>query len=135
MASFVFVHGASKIGDGTAGWSTATGIYKARLAGGALPASTITSLAAVTGIGNDATLSSLVVTKEEGSTRVLFASGNPAWSSIATGSTITCVVFYKDAGGDSSHVPLAVHDVTDTPTNGGTIGLTLSSGIVFTLTC
>ena len=132
MASYVFNEGAEEISKGTVVWGTGT--FKARLAG-ALPASTITDLQAVTAIGEDATLSSMVITKDDAGNRILFEAGNPSWSSIATGSTIVCVVFYEDNGADSSHVPVCVHDVTDTPTNGGTVSLTLSSGIVFKLTC
>ena len=134
MASYVFTEGSEEIAKGTVVWSTSDSIYYARLVG-VLPAITLsTGLSSVTAIGTDVALSSLAIVKEDGSTRVLFKAENITWTSIATGSTIEGVVFYKDGGGDSSHVPIALHDVTATPTNGGTVSLTLSSGIVFSLT-
>ena len=133
MASYVFTEGSKQIANSSATWTTTASTYYARLVG-VLPLITLTSLTTVTGIGTDVALSSLAIVREDGSTRVLFKSSNITWTSIATGSTIEGVVFYKDKGGDSSHVPICLHDVTATPTNGGTVSLTLSSGIVFSLT-
>jgi hypothetical protein len=133
MASYVFTEGSLQVSEGDATWSTTGSTYMARLVG-VLPLISLTSLDTVTGIGTDATLSSLSIVKEDASTRVLFKSSNVSWTSIATGSTIVAVVFYRDMGADSLAIPLCVHDVTDTPTNGGTVSLTLSSGIVFSLT-
>src|SRR5690242_12362694 len=49
-------------------------------------------------------------------------------ASIATGSTITQIVIYKDTGSASSSPLIAREDVASTPTNGGTVTLTWDNG-------
>jgi hypothetical protein len=119
MASYWFNEGAEEVAKGTVVWGTGT--YKARLVS-SLPARTITNLTGVTGIGTDQTLGTLSIVKDDSNNQVKFVAANPTWTALGAGSTVAGVVVYKDGGsGDSSHVPLCVHDVTDTPTNGGDI--------------
>ena len=53
---------------------------------------------------------------------------NVTTSTIATGSTITQLVIYKDTGTAATSPLIARMDVTSTPTNGGTITISWDTG-------
>lgn len=122
MASFVTNEGAEEIAKGTIVWGTGT--YKARLVSSAdTPTKDDTSMSAnYTAIGTDQTLTTLSIVKDTTNDRVLFKADNPTWTSVAGGSTVGWCVAYKDGGGgDATHIPIFVHDVANTATNGGNI--------------
>ena len=63
------------------------------------------------------------------STAAGVATADPVTSaSIATGSTITQIVIYKDTGTASTSPLIAREDVPSTPSNGGTVTLTWDTG-------
>jgi hypothetical protein len=53
---------------------------------------------------------------------------NVTFAAIATGSTVTQIVIYKDTGTAGTSQLIAREDVTSTPTNGGTISITWDTG-------
>jgi hypothetical protein len=57
------------------------------------------------------------------------------WSSVAAGDTIGAVVVYNDSGTPSTSYLLTFNDVTDTPTNGGNITITIHGSGIGTITC
>lgn len=118
MASYWFNEGLEEVQKGTVVWGTGT--YKARLVS-SVPARTITSMTGVTAIGTDQTLGSLSIVKDDTNNQVKFKAANPTWTALAAGSTVAAVVVYKFVTDDAGSIPLCVHDVTDTPTNGGDI--------------
>jgi len=122
MASFVTNEGASLIGAGTIVWGTGT--YKARLVKSSVTPdkdnAVMTGLTAVAGT-TDQTLTSLSKVKDNANDRVLYKAANPTWAAVAAGDTAGWVVIFKFGTNDADSVPIAVHDITDTPGNGGDI--------------
>jgi len=118
MASYWFNAGLKLHGDGSLNWTGDT--IKARLAA-SVPARTATSMTGITAIGTDQTLGTKSVSKDDTNNQVKFVAANPTWTAVAGGSTVACCVVYKFVTDDAGSTPLVVHDVTDTPTNGGDI--------------
>jgi hypothetical protein len=118
MASYWFNQGANKVGDGTVVWTSAT--IKARLVA-SVPARTITSMTGQTAIGSDPTLGTKSISKDDTNNQIKYVAANPTWSAVAAGSTVAGVIVYAFITDDANSIPLCVHDVTDTPTNGGDI--------------
>jgi hypothetical protein len=118
MASYWFNHGANKVGDGTVVWTSAT--IKARLVN-AVPARTITSMTGQTAIGTDPTLGTKSISKDDTNNQIKYLAANPTWTAVAGGSTVAACIVYAFITDDANSIPLCVHDVTDTATNGGDI--------------
>lgn len=135
MASFVTNVGAAGLSSGGGiTWGTmATGDdIRARLvATSATPTKDDANMGSnYTAIGTDQSLVNKDKTTDTTDDRIEFGNGDVAltWASVAAGSTIGWVVIYKYvAGGDANCIPIAVIDVTDTPTNGGNITYTESA--------
>ena len=118
MASYWFNQGANKVGDGTVVWTSAT--IKARLVN-AVPARTITSMTGQTAIGTDPTLGTKSISKDDTNNQIKYLAANPTWTAVGAGSTVAACIVYAFITDDAGSIPLCVHDVTDTPTNGGDI--------------
>jgi hypothetical protein len=56
------------------------------------------------------------------------SAANVTSGNIATGSTITQIVLFKNTGTPSTSQLIAREDVTSTPTNGGTVSITWDTG-------
>lgn len=77
-------------------------------------------------IGTDQTLGSKTVTSG------VFNAGNPTWTAVTAGSTVSAFIIYKDTGTPSTS-PLILFDDTVTAglpltTNGGNVALTFDTG-------
>ena len=118
MASYWFNQGANKVGDGTVVWTSAT--IKARLVN-AVPARTITSMTGQTAIGTDPTLGTKSISKDDTNNQIKYLAANPTWTAVGAGSTVAACIVDAFITDDAGSIPLCVHDVTDTPTNGGDI--------------
>lgn len=118
MASYWFNAGLKYDGDGDLTWGSDT--IMARLVA-SLPARTITSMTGQTSIGTSQTLGTKSTVKDDTNNQMKYVAGNPTWSAVAAGSTVAAVIVYKFITDDANSIPLCVHDVTDTPTNGGDI--------------
>jgi len=133
MASFLTNSGAQGLtSGGTIDWAADT--IKARLvASSVTPDRDDTSLTGYTAIGTDQTLGSKTKTKDTTNDRIVFDAADATWSAVASGSTVGWVVVYKFVTNDAASTPIAVIDVTDTPTNGSDIGWTISASGIFYL--
>lgn len=136
MASFVTNRGARDLSAGTSGtqiaWGTDT--IKARLvASSVTPTKDDTSMTGYTGIGTDQTLSSKTFTEDTTNDRIVYDAADPTWTAVASGSTVGSVAIYKFVTNDAGSTPIAVLDITDTPTNGGDITITFSANGIFYL--
>lgn len=60
---------------------------------------------------------------------------NLTWVGVLTGSTIGAVVVYYDTGNSATSPLLTFNDVTDTPTNGGNIVITIHANGIGTFDC
>lgn len=118
MASYWFNEGSEEMAKSLIDWTADT--IRARLVA-AVPARTITSMTGQTAIGSDQTLGTKSIVKDDTNNQVKFVAANPTWTAVAAGSTVAAVIVYKFVTDDAGSIPLCVHDVTDTPTNGGDI--------------
>ena len=124
MASFVFNAGADGLTSGGA-ITYASDTIKARLtASSVTPNKDDTSMTGYTAIGTDQTLGSKTKTKDTTNDREVFSSAAITWTAVAGGSTVGWVTIYKFSVNDAGSTPIAVIDVTDTPTNGSDLVLT-----------
>lgn len=133
MPSFVTNAGADGLLSGSINWASDT--IKARLvASSVTPDKDDTTMSAYTGIGTDPTLASKTRTKDTTNDREVYDAADPStWSALAAGSTIGWLVIYKFVTNDAGSTPIAVLDLTDTPTNGGDVTVTFNaSGIFYT---
>jgi hypothetical protein len=120
MANFWFAGGLEQIAAGTADWVSST--IKARLVS-AIPASSITVMTDVTGIGDDQTLGTKSLVKDDTLACVKFVAANPTFPDLAIGSTIVGAVVYVFGTDDADSVPLLVGQIGSIPTDGGPIVL------------
>jgi hypothetical protein len=118
MASYWFNEGLKYDADSNLDWSADT--IRARLVA-SVPARTITSMTGQTAIGSDQTLGTKSISKDDTNNQVKYLAANPTWTAVGAGSTVAAVIIYKFITDDANSKPLCVHDVTDTPTNGGDI--------------
>jgi hypothetical protein len=120
MASYWFNAGADELAKSTITWTSDT--IKARLVS-SLPARTITSMTGITALtgATDQTLGTKSIVKDDTNNQVKYVAANPTFSAVTTSQTVAAVVVFKYGTGDADSIPLCVHDVTDTPTNGGDI--------------
>lgn len=129
MASFLTDAGMSGLtSGGTIVFASDT--LKVRLvASSSTPAKGDTDLGTnYTGIGTDYTLAAKQKSTDGTNHRINFDNTtDPSWTSVASGSTIGWIVVYKFVTNDAGSTPIAVIDVTDTPTNGSNIGWTIAS--------
>lgn len=121
MASFITNAGADGLlTSGTITWASDT--IKARLvASSATVNKDDTTMTAHTAIGTDQTLGSKTKTKDTTNDRIVFDAADPVWTAVAGGSTVGYVTIFKFVSNDAGSTPIAVLDITDTPTNGGDI--------------
>lgn len=136
MASFVSNRGARDLSVGTGGtqitWASDT--IKARLvASSVTPNKDDTSLTGYTAIGTDQTLGSKTFTEDTTNDRIVYDAADPTWTAVAGGSTVGWVAIYKFVTNDAGSTPIAILDITDTPTNGGDITITFASTGIFYL--
>lgn len=133
MASFVTDAGSIGLQNGTITWSSAT--IKARLvSSGVTPTKGSAVMTGLTAIGTDQTLGSKTGPTTDGTNhRTGYDAADPSYTAVAGGSTVGWVVIYKFVTNDADSIPIFVQDLTDTPTNGGDIGVTFdSTGIGYT---
>lgn len=123
MASALYDKGRDAFLNGSINWTSDT--IKVALVGSGYTANMATDqfFSSVSGvIGTPMALANK-------STAAGVANADPVTSaSIATGSTITQIVIYKDTGSASTSPLIAREDVPSTPTNGGTATLTWDAG-------
>lgn len=133
MASFVFNAGADGLTSGGAiTYSSAT--IKARLvASSVTPSKDDAVMTGYTAIGTDQTLTTKTKTKNTTDDRIEFSADPITWTAVAGGSTVGYIVFYKFVTNDGDSIPIALVDVTDTPTNGGDLTYTPTTGGLFYL--
>lgn len=72
-----------------------------------------------------------VITRDDTNNRVFFDLNDPAFAALTAGETIIALVFFIHTGSDATAQLIAYIDVVDTPTNGGTITLTVSANGLF----
>jgi hypothetical protein len=80
----------------------------------------MTGITALTG-ATDQTLGTKSIVKDDTNNQVKYVAANPTFSAVTTSQTVAAVVVFKYGTGHADSIPLCVHDVTDTPTNGGDI--------------
>lgn len=136
MASFVTNRGARDLSVGTSGtqitWASDT--IKARLVASSFtPDKDNTSMTGYTAIGTDQTIGSKTFTEDTTNDRIVYDGADPTWSAVAGGSTVGWVVIFKFVTNDAGSTPIAVLDITDTPTNGGDITITFAATGIFYL--
>lgn len=133
MASFVYNEGAKGLtSNGTIDWATDT--IKARLvASSVTPDKDDTTMTGYTAIGTDQTLGSKTKTKDTTNDRIVFDAADPTWTAVASGSTVGYVAIFKFVTNDAGSTPIALLDITDTPTNGGDITIALNANGAFYL--
>lgn len=123
MASFVFNSGADGLETG-GGITYASDTIKARLvASSVTPNKDDAVMTGYTAIGTDQTLGTKTKTKDTTNDRIVYSAAGLTWTAVAGGSTVGYVVFYKFVTNDGDSIPIAMIDVTDTPTNGGNLTL------------
>lgn len=88
----------------------------------------------LTAVGTDQTLGSKTGPTTDGTNhRTVYDAADPTFSAVAGGSTVGWCVVYKFVTNDADSIPISVLDLTDTPTNGGDIGITFNAdGIAYT---
>lgn len=132
MASFVTNRGAKNLQNNTIVWASDT--IKVRLvASSVTPNKDDTAMTGYTAIGTDQTLGSKTFTEDTTNDRIVYDGADATYTAVASGSTIGWVVIYQFITNDAGSTPIAVIDITDTPTNGGDITIQFSaSGIFYT---
>lgn len=124
MASFVTNAGADGLTSGGS-ITYASDTIKARLvASSATLNKDDTSMTPYTIIGTDQTLGSKTKTKDTTNDREVFSAATLTWTAVAGGSTVGYVAIFKFVTNDAGSTPIAIIDVTDTPTNGSDLTLT-----------
>lgn len=133
MASFVTDAGALGLVAGTISWGSDT--IKARLVMSSVtPLPTSAVMTGLTAIGTDQTLGTKTGPTTDGTNhRTGYDAADSVWTSVSLGSTVGWVVVYKFVTNDADSIPIAVIDVTDTPTNGANITITYDATGVFYL--
>jgi hypothetical protein len=121
MANVWCPTGLEQLASGTVVWVTDT--IKARLVS-SLPASTVSVMTGITGIGDDQELASKSVVRDDTLASVAFVADNPSFPTLAAGSTAVGAVVFAFGTDDSDSVPLLMGSISAIPTNGGAIGLT-----------
>lgn len=123
MASHNTNRGARDILNGNIDLLTDT--IKARLlASSFTPNKDDTTMTGHTAIGTDQTVASKAVAEDTTNDIATFTGAVLTWTAVAGGSTIGWVEFFKFVTNDAGSTPIAVVDVTDTPTNGSDITFT-----------
>lgn len=119
--------------SGTAiNWASDT--IKARLVASSFtPDKDNTSMTGYTAIGTDQTLGSKTFTEDTTNDRIVYDAADPTWTAVASGSTVGWCVVFKLVTNDAGSTPIAVIDLTDTPTNGGDITVTFNASGIFYL--
>ncbi len=136
MASFVTNRGARDLSKATSGtvitWASDT--IKARLVASSFtPNKDDTSMTGYTAIGTDQTLGSKTFTEDTTNDRIVYDAGDATYTAVAGGSTVGWIAVYKFVTDDAGSTPIAIIDVTDTPTNGGDISVVwATTGIFYT---
>ena len=127
MADFVYNDAALKLQNGSINWGSDT--IKARLvASSVTPDKDDTVMTGYTAIGTDQTLGSKTgPTKDTANDRITYDAADPSWTAVASGSTVGFCVIYKFVTNDGDSIPIACLDLTDTPTNGGNMSVTLNA--------
>jgi hypothetical protein len=67
------------------------------------------------------TLASKTATEDDTNHRVILSCGNIAFGALGIGATISVLVVYREITNDADSVVFVEDDVTNTPTNGGTL--------------
>lgn len=123
MASFITNAGADGLTGGGITWASDT--IKARLvASSVTPDKDDAVMTGYTAIGTDQTLTTPTKTKDTTNDKIVYSCDAITWSAVASGSTVGFVVAYKFVTNDGDSIPIAVIDVTDTPTNGSDLTYT-----------
>lgn len=73
------------------------------------------------------TLAGQTITEDDTNDFAYLQATAPAFASLTTGQTVTWMVLFRQVTNDTDSPVYAAYDVTDTPTNGGTITVTFSS--------
>lgn len=89
------------------------------------PTRASTTMTGMTAIGTNQAATTVTQTLDSTNHRVNWGADNPLWTSVASGSTIGWVVFYKFVTNDAGSTPVFVIDVNDTATDGNNIGYTV----------
>lgn len=136
MASFTTNRGSRDLSVGTSGtaitWASDT--IKVRLvASSVTPNKDDTSMTGYTAIGTDQTLGSKTFTEDTTNDRIVYDAADSTWSAVAGGSTVGWIVVFKFVTNDAGSTPIAVIDVTDTPTNGGDLTVVYAATGLFYL--
>jgi len=134
MASGAYSRGVLKVLDGTIDMDTST--LKVMLLKSSYvydpDHSAVSSLTEITGVsgytggygGAGRKTGTITLTEQTANNRVVVIIGDLTWTTLGTGDTIGgAALIFETGGADSSAIPLAFFDVTDTPTNGGDITL------------
>ncbi len=132
MASFVTNRGSLNLQSNVIVWASDT--IKARLVPSSVtPTKDDTVMTGLTAIGTDQTLGSKTRTEDTVNDRIVYDAADPTWTAVASGSTIGWCIVFKFGTVDGDSVPIAVLDLTDTPTNGGDITVQFNAdGIAYT---
>jgi len=131
MASFVTNRGSLDLQSNVIVWAADT--IKARLVPSSVtPDKDNTVMTGLTAIGTDQTLSNKTRTEDMANDRIVYDNTvDPTWTAVASGSTIGWCVIYKFVTNDADSIPIAVMDLTDTPTNGGDITIQFNANGMF----
>ena len=73
------------------------------------------------------TLANKTVTEDDTNNRASLDCDDVTFTGLASGQTVGWVVIYREVTNDTDSVVVAVYDVTDTPTNGGNVSITIDS--------
>jgi hypothetical protein len=74
--------------------------------------------------GSGRKTATITLQQNDSSNRVDIAIADLTWTSLGTGATIGgAALIYETGGADTSAIPIAFWDTTDTPTNGGNVTL------------
>jgi hypothetical protein len=67
------------------------------------------------------------VTEDDTNDFAYLDADDPLWTGLATGETVREAWLFRQTGSDATAPVYACYDVTDTPTNGGDIGVTFAT--------
>jgi len=77
------------------------------------------------------TLANKSVTEDDTNDRAIFDADDVVFTSLVAGETVVAAILFKDTGSDATSKMIGYYDVTDTPTNGGTITISWASTGLF----
>lgn len=136
MASFTYNEGANHLNGAATAIVWGSDTIKARLVKSSVTPdkddTSMTGHTPVTGT-TDQTLGTKTQTKDTVNDRIVFDAADPTWTAVASGDTVGWVDIFKFVTNDAGSTPIAVLDITDTPTNGGDITIQFNAIGIFYL--